>query len=470
MAHNVFTHDVYLSPLTWRYGSDKMRQLWSEVHRRRLWRRIWLALAEAQAELGLVAAEQVRDLRAHVEDVDIDSSLEIESEIQHDLMAEVRAYAQQCPVGGGIIHLGATSADIEDNAEAYRMRQGLDLILEQLQALLLDLADRIEEHADQACMGYTHLQPAEPTTVGYRLAQYGLDFLLDWEEATRLRGRIRGKGFRGATGTSASYTQLLADSGARPAELEAKVMSALGLQAFPVATQTYSRKQDWLVLNVLAGLGGSAYRFAFDLRILHSASLGEWTEPFGAGQVGSSAMPFKRNPVHAENIDSLARTVAALPRVAWDNAAHAFLERTLDDKANRRIIIPQAFLLTDEILRVFQGLVIQDWGVAQNLAAFGVFSATERLLMELVRAGADRQVMHELIRTHSMAAWDAIQSGQPNPLAERLASDPTILTYLAADQVTLLLDASGYVGDAPTRARSMADRIREVLGVAGGES
>jgi adenylosuccinate lyase len=473
MVENVFTHDVYLSPLTWRYGSDEMRQLWSEAHKRRLWRRIWLALAEAQAELGLVAAEQVRDLRAHVEEVDMDSSLQIESEIQHDLMAEVRAYARQCPVGGGIIHLGATSADIEDNAEAFRMRQGLDLILQQLRALLLHLSDRIEEHADQACMGYTHLQPAEPTTVGYRLAQYGLDLLIDWEEATRLRGRIRGKGFRGATGTSASYTQLLAESGTRPAELEAKAMSTLGLEAFPVATQTYPRKQDWLVLNVLAGLGGSAYRFAFDLRLLHSAPLGEWTEPFGAAQVGSSAMPFKRNPIHAENIDSLARMVASLPRVAWDNAAHAFLERTLDDKANRRMIIPQAFLLTDEILRrahrLLQGLAIQDRSVAQNLALFGVFSATERLLMELVRAGADRQAMHELIRTHSMAAWDAIQAGQPNPLTERLADDPTILTYLSPDQVTLLLDASAYVGDAPARARGMADRIREVLGAGGGD-
>jgi adenylosuccinate lyase len=343
----MFDHETFISPLTWRYGTEEMRRLWSEVHKHRLWRRTWVALAEAQSELGLVTPEQVADLRTHVDEVDLDRTLQIEAEIKHDLMAEVRAFAEQCPLGGGVIHLGATSMDIEDNADALRIRESLDLLLGRLRTLLTHLAERIEAQADHACMGYTHLQPAEPTTVGYRLAQYGLDLLIDLQELQRVRDGVRGKGFKGATGTSASYTQLLtspAQAGKPAKDLEVRVMSKLALEAFPVATQIYPRKQDWLVLNALAGLAGSLYRFAFDLRVLQSQLFGEWSEPFGSGQVGSSAMPFKRNPIAAENLDSLARLVATLPRVAWDNAAHSLLERTLDDKANRRMILPPVLL------------------------------------------------------------------------------------------------------------------------------
>ncbi|MFQ5341789.1 MAG: lyase family protein, partial [Anaerolineae bacterium] len=300
-----FDHTTFLSPFTWRYGSPEMRHIWSEVHRRRLFRRIWVALAEAQQAAGpsrasgrhLVTAEQVADLRAHQEDVDIARAHQIEREIRHDLMAEVRAFAEQCPVGGGIIHLGATSTDILDNADALRIRKALDLIIDGLTALLGDLAGQIDRWADVACMGFTHLQPAEPTTVGYRLAQYAQDLLIDLQELRRVRDGIRGKGIKGATGTSASYAELLAGSDVTPADLEALVMDALGLEAFDVATQVYPRKQDWLVLNALAGLAGSLYKFAFDLRLLQSPLAHEWFEPFGAAQVGSSAMPFKRNPV-----------------------------------------------------------------------------------------------------------------------------------------------------------------------------
>jgi adenylosuccinate lyase len=252
-------------------------------------------------------------------------------------------------------------------------------------------------------------------------------------------------------------------------KLETGVMARLGLEAFPVATQTYPRKQDWLVLNALAGLAGSLYKLAFDLRILQAQPFGEWSEPFGRRQVGSSAMPFKRNPIHAENMDSLARVVAALPQVAWDNAAHSLLERTLDDKGNRRLILPQAFLIADELLRraqrILSGLVIHEAVVARNLAVYGTFAATERLLMELVKAGADRQEMHEVIRRHSMAAWEVLglDASTPNPLAGLLSSDPTVLAYLRAGQVLALLEATDYVGDAPDRAKGLAHRIREVL-------
>ncbi len=459
-----FGHETYLSPFTWRYGSGAMRKLWSEEHKRRLWRRIWLALAEAQHALGLVTAGQVADLRAHVDEVDIERAHQIEAEIRHDLMAELRVYAEGCPVGGSILHLGATSMDIEDNADAVRLRDALDLVLDRLAVLLQALAGQIDRWAETPAMAFTHLQPAEPTTIGYRLAQYGGDLLMDFQELRRIREEIRGKGLKGAVGTSASYVQLLG-SPAAARDLEARVMAALDLPAFPVTTQTYPRKQDWLVLNALAGLAGSLYKFAFDLRLLQSPPLGEWSEPFGARQVGSSAMPFKRNPINSENIDSLARYLATLPHVAWENAAHSLLERTLDDSANRRLILPNAFLVADELLsratRLIQDLRVDEQAVAHTLGTYGTFAASERLLMELVKAGADRQEMHEVIRSHSMAAWESTRGGGPNPLADRLSTDPQVTTYLPPKRVRALLDATDYVGDAPQRARGMAEGIRK---------
>jgi adenylosuccinate lyase len=471
----MYDHQTYLSPLTWRYGSEEMRYIWSEEHKHLLWRRIWVALAAAQADFGLVTAEQLADLRAHESEIDLDRAFQIEAEIGHDLMSGVKVFAEQCPVGGGIIHLGTTSVDIEDNADVLRMREALDLILARLKTLLTRLAEQIEARSDQASMAFTHIQPAEPTTIGYRMAQYGLDLLIDFQELQRVRDDLKGKGIKGATGTSASFTQLLTPSPRagdvgveRARELESRVMDSLGLDSFPVTTQTYARKQDWLVLNALAGLAGSLHKFAFDLRILQSQPFGEWSEPFGSRQVGSSAMPFKRNPVHAENINSLARLAATLPRVAWDNAANSLLERTLDDSGNRRMILPQGFLLVDEVLhraqRILAGLVIKDQAVTRNLVKYGSFAATERLLMELVKAGADRQEMHEVIRQHSMAAWDAIQRGERNPLADSLTNDPLVSKYLSVEQVWALMDAGGYVGDAPFRARALAAEIRETLG------
>jgi adenylosuccinate lyase len=458
-----FDHTTFLSPLTWRYGSEEMRRIWSEVYKRRLWRRIWVALAEAQSELGLVSREQVEDLRAHMDEIDLARAEEIERVIHHDLMAEVKVFAEQCPVGGPIIHLGATSMDIEDNADALRLRESLALLIARLEELIAGLAEQIERWADTPAMAFTHLQPAEPTTIGYRLAQYGQDLLFDLLELRRLHAQIRGKGLKGAVGTAASYVQLLGRVGAR--RLERSVMDKLRLRAYPVATQTYPRKQDWAVLNALAGLAGTLYRFAFDLRVLQSPAIGEWSEPFGAQQVGSSAMPFKRNPVNAENIDSLARYVAALPRVLWDDAAHSLLERTLDDSANRRLVLPAAFLCTDEIVRranrIVRGLQINEAAVARNLERYGVFAATERLLMEAVKAGGDRQQLHEVIREHSMAAWAEVSAGRPNPLAERLSSEPAFTRLLPARRIRALLEAADYVGDAPQLARAMAAVLRK---------
>jgi adenylosuccinate lyase len=357
--------------------------------------------------------------------------------------------------------------DIEDNADAMRLRDSLLLVRKQLAELLLILAERIEAEAETVLMAYTHIQPAEPTTLGYRLSQYAQDFLEDYRALDFTLPLVRGKGFKGAVGTSASYTHLLEDRGLTPQEMERRIMARLGLAAFPVTTQTYPRKLDYQVLNVLAGIAQSAYKFSFDLRLLQSPVFGEMSEPFGRRQVGSSAMPFKRNPVTSESICSLARYVAGLPRVAWDNAALSALERTLDDSANRRSALPEAFLAVDEMLgrlqRVIKGLNISREAIARNMAAFGPFAATEPLLMSLVKAGADRQQMHERIRDASMAAWAAVQQGQPNPLRELLAADPAILAHLSADQIRAVLAAGSGVGDAPERSRALAKTIRETV-------
>ncbi len=463
-----YSHETYLSPLTWRYGSEEMRTIWSEVAKRKMLRQFWVALAEAQVEAGLVSAEQAADLRSRMQDVDIDRATEIEREIRHDLMAEIRLYAEQCPVGGPIIHLGATSMDALDNVDAMRQGRALDLIIERLFEVLGRLAERIEEEASRTVMAFTHIQPAEPTTVGYRLAQYAQDLLMDLAEIENVSHSLRGKGLKGAVGTSASYDQLLQDSEWTPRQLESRVMEKLNLKAFTVSTQTYPRKQDWLVTNALAGLCGSLHKLAFDMRLLQSPPIGEWSEPFGAKQVGSSAMPFKRNPVVAENVNSLTRHVAALPRVMWDNAALSLLERTLDDSANRRIVLPEAFLMTDEVLmrayRLVDGLRIWQGAIDRNLNAYGPFAGTERVLMEAVKAGGDRQLLHEAIREHSLTAWQEIQLGQPNPLADLITADQRFNQYLSIDTIIELLQASDHVGDAPERALLIAQKVRAAMG------
>ena len=301
----MYSHENYLSPYTWRYGSREMRKVWSEVNKRRLWREIWVTLAEVQAEFGLVTQEQVEDLRSQVGELNIARSFEIEEQIHHDLMAELKTFAESAPTGGAILHLGATSADIEDNADVLRMRQAFDVLLAKLAKLLLSLIGLVEDWAEYPLMGYTHLQPAEPTTLGYRLAFYAQDLFFDWDELRRARLGLRGKGFKGAVGTGASYAELIGVENL--AELETRLAMKLKLPFFSVTSQVYPRKQDYRVLNALAGLAGSLHKLAFDLRILQAQPFGEWSEPFGKSQVGSSAMPFKRNPINSENLDSLAR-------------------------------------------------------------------------------------------------------------------------------------------------------------------
>jgi adenylosuccinate lyase len=457
--------ETYQSPFTWRYGSLEMRRIWSEAEKRRLWRTIWAALAEAQSQYGLATLEQVQDLKDHIGSVHVERALEIEAEIHHDLMAELRAFAEQARIGGKILHQGATSTDIEDNADALRILQALDLLLEQLDRLLVALAERIIRWAEMPVMAYTHLQPAEPSTLGYRLAQYGQDLLFDHQWLLQTRAGVKGKGFKGAVGTSAAYAELVGKE--RLQVLEDKLSQLLGLPFFPVSTQTYPRKQDYFLLSAVASIGGSLYKFAFDMRLLQSPSIGEWAEPFGRKQVGSSAMPFKRNPINAEKIDSLARMLAQYPRLAWDNAAHSLLERTLDDSANRRTMLPEAFLIADELiltaLKIVEGMRVDDRAIARNLGVYGPFAATERVLMALSKAGADRQAMHERLRGLALTAWEAVGAGQPNPLETLLAADQEIGSYLPEGEIHNLMDVRQHLGDAPERAKALARRIRETI-------
>ncbi len=458
-------YETYQSPFTWRYGSPELRRVWSEAYKRRLWRKLWVALAEVQSEFGLVTAGQVEDLYRHEEQVDVPRALEIENAIHHDLMAELKLFAEQAPLGGGILHLGATSADIEDNADVIRQRASLDLILERLRNLLLLFTQKVETWADLPVIGFTHLQPAEPTTLGYRLAIYAHDLSVDWRNLTAVRSTLQGKGFKGAVGTGASYAELLGSD--RLGEFERSLSQKLDLPFFAVATQVYPRKQDFQLLSNLAGLGASLHKFAFDLRILQSSPIGELSEPFGKTQVGSSAMPFKRNPINAEKIDSLARALAQLPRIAWDNAAGSLLERTLDDSANRRTILPEAFLICDELLittqRILDGLQVNEDAIRRNLEAYAPFASIERLLVSLVRAGADRQAMHEVLRQHSLAASGEVQGGKPNPLVEWVSHDPEVRRYLAEDEICRLMNIRQYLGDAPLRARQLAETIRSSI-------
>lgn len=456
------THDSYRSPFSWRYGRDEMRALFSEEERRRLWRAVWVALAQAQMRWGLVSAEELADLQAHANEIDLDAALAIERQTHHDLVAELRLFARQAPRGGGRLHLGATSMDVEDTVEVYRLRRAIALLGGALHALLARFSQRVREHADLVCMGFTHLQPAEPTTVGYRFAVWAQDLLADYEHLRHVFGELRAKGLRGAVGTSASYEALLASPGASE-EMERAVLERFGLEASDVGTQTYSRTLDYRVLSALAGLGASLSKFAADVRILSAPPFGELREPFEEHQVGSSAMPFKRNPILCERMDSLARLLPSYADVAWQNAATNYLERTLDDSANRRTILPEAMLCTDELLglayRVVDGLHVDERRIAQNLRTYGPFAGTEAVMIAAARAGGDRQRLHAAIRDAALAAWSALERGEDNSLAILLAEQTELTAYVDPAEIRSLLDPSAHVGTAPARARRLAERV-----------
>ena len=454
----------YQSPFSWRYGSPEMRRLWSEENRRLTWRKLWVALAEAESDWNLVTREQVEDLKAHAGEVDLPASLEIEVSVRHDLVSEIRVFASQCPTGGGIIHLGATSMDIKDNADVLLIRDSLEILIDELFHLLSVFAPLIERTASLPVMAFTHLQPAEPTTLGYRLAGTAQDLIAEYRSLIALRVDLKGKGFKGAVGNAAAFVEMLGED--RFEEFESRISAIIGLSFFPVATQTYPRRQDLQVLSMLSSLAGCLAKFALDVRFLQSQPIGELAEPFGENQVGSSAMPFKRNPVEAEKIDSLARHVSALPQVAWQNMAGSVLERTLDDSANRRTILPETFLALDEMItcttRIVEGLTIREEAIQRTISTYGPFAGTERLLTVLTRNGADRQKVHEILRGHSLAAWREVEMGKPNPLEELISGDTVIGQYLTDGEIRELLNPGSYFGIAEKRAFAIAAEIRSL--------
>ena len=464
MAH-AYDHSSYVSPLSWRYGSEEMKEIFSEVHKRKLLRRVWIALARAEEKAGVVSKEQVEELEAHKDDIDIEKATEIENVIHHDLMAEIKTYASQCPKAGGIIHLGATSMDALDNADAVRFTEALALTLKRLDDLVDALSEKAEAYKNVPTMAFTHIQPAEITTIGYRLSQTLQDLLDDREQLVFVKKNIRGKGMKGAVGTAASYKELVAESSVSSIELENMVMEELGIKAYDAATQIYSRKQDLRIIEALSSIACTLHKFSLDFRILQSPSIGEFSEPFGKMQVGSSAMPFKRNPINSEKIDSLSRIVENAYQSAWNNAATTVLERSLDDSANRRIFIPESFIALDEMLiteiKVVKGMSIHSTATERLMSNYGVFASTERVLMELGKKGADRQKMHEVIREESLKAWVCVQEGKGNPLKKALLDNSELLSYLSKEEIEKALDASEYTGDAEKRTEMVLERARK---------
>ncbi len=463
-----YDHSVFISPFTWRYGSDEMKRIFSEEHKRKLLRRVWIALARAEMKAGLVTKEQLDELIAHKDDIDIDRAAEIENLIHHDLMAEIRTYAEECPKAGAVIHLGATSMDALDNADVVRFKEALILIREHLDDVISALAKKTGETKGVITMAFTHIQPAEITTIGYRLAGTLQDLLDDRDDLVLMIERIRGKGMKGAVGTSASYTTLTEGSGITARDIENAVMDELGIKAFDAATQIYSRKQDLRIMETLSSLACTLHKFSQDFRVLQSPPIGEFSEPFSSMQVGSSAMPFKRNPILSEKICSLARIVEEGVTTAWQNAASTFLERSLDDSASRRIFIPESFLALDEMLvtekKVIEGMQIHGQATKRLLDNYAVFASTERLLMELGKKGADRQKMHEEIRKESLRAWALVQEGKSNPLKDELMANSMILGYLTKEEIARALDASSYTGDAVERTEKVLKRAQKALG------
>ena len=418
----------YDNPLIARYASEEMSKLWSPQRKFSTWRKLWVALAEAEAELGLaVTAEQIAELKAHVDDIDFASAARHEKKLRHDVMAHVHAYGDVCPKARAIIHLGATSCYVTDNTDLLLIREGLTLVRNRLATVIDKLGTFAFETRDLACLGFTHFQPAQPTTVGKRACLWIFDLVQDLEEIEFRLAGLKARGVKGTTGTQASFLELFHGDHAKVRKLDELVSQKMGFaDAYSVTGQTYSRKIDAQVLASLSGIAQSSHKAATDLRLLQH--LKEIEEPFEAEQIGSSAMPYKRNPMRAERICGLARFVMSLEQSAASTLATQWLERTLDDSANRRLTLPQGFLATDAILILYQniasGFVVYPQVIARHLRAELPFMASEGIMMAAVEKGGDRQSLHERIRQHSQAAALVVkQHGGENDLLERLKKD-----------------------------------------------
>ncbi len=454
--------DVYDNPLVSRYASPEMSALWGPRRKFGTWRRLWLALAEAQAELGLTAAdgsqrispEQLAEMRAHLDDIDLAAADRYEREFRHDVTAHNHTFGDAAPLARGIIHLGATSCDITDNADLILLRQGLYLVRDRLVALIDALAVFAEKWKGLPTVGFTHFQPAQLTTVGKRATLWCQELLLDLTEIEHRLATLRFRGVKGATGTQASFLALFGGDAAKVAKLEELVARKMGFESCQAVTgQTYSRKVDSQILDALSGVGQSMHKMGTDIRLL--AHRQELDEPTEAAQVGSSAMPYKRNPMRSERMCGLARYLMALPASAAHTAATQWLERTLDDSVNRRLTLPQGFLAADAALRlginVIRGLEVFPAIIRANVEAVLPYMATENLMMAAVAAGGDRQVIHEKIRGHSRSVAAEVRLGQPAvPLLKRLQGE----SDFARVDFAAVLAPEDYVGLAPRQVEA----------------
>ena len=446
MANN---KDSYISPLSTRYASAEMQHIFSENFKFRTWRRLWIALARAEQALGLdITDEQIAEMEAHKDDIDYATAEAREREVRHDVMAHVYAFGRQCPKAEPIIHLGATSCYVGDNTDVIILREASQLVLRKAAQVLRNLAAFAKQYKALPCLAYTHLQPAQLTTVGKRATLWMYELTQDIENLEFQLGRLRLLGSKGTTGTQASFMELFAGDEEKVRRLEQLIAEDMGFTAcVPVSGQTYSRKIDAYFLSVLSGFAQSAYKFSNDLRLLQSFE--EMEEPFEAHQIGSSAMPYKRNPMRSERISSLARYVIADSINPAMTAGTQWFERTLDDSANKRISVSEAFLAVDAILNIYinitQGLVVYDRVVTRRVMEKLPFMATENIMMESVKRGGNRQELHEALRVHSHAAARRVKlEGGANDLIDRIAADP--LFPLSREEIVSQLDPALYIG------------------------
>ena len=464
MANN---KDSYISPLSTRYASAEMQHIFSENFKFRTWRRLWIALARAEQALGLdITDEQIAEMEAHKDDIDYATAEAREREVRHDVMAHVYAFGKQCPKAEPIIHLGATSCYVGDNTDVIILREASQLVLRKAAQVLRNLAAFAEQYKALPCLAYTHLQPAQLTTVGKRATLWMYELTQDIENLEFQLGRLRLLGSKGTTGTQASFMELFAGDEEKVCRLEQLIAGEMGFAAcVPVSGQTYSRKVDAYFLSVLSGFAQSAYKFSNDLRLLQSFE--EMEEPFEAHQIGSSAMPYKRNPMRSERICALARYVIADGLNPAMTACLQWFERTLDDSANKRIAVSEAFLATDAILNLYENvaanLVVHPKVIEKHVLEELPFMATENILMDAVKRGGDRQALHERIRTHALAAGQRVKGeGKDNDLLERIAADPAF--GLSRQEVFRHLDPAAYIGCCPQQVERFLDQqVRPVL-------
>lgn len=456
-------YDKYESPFSTRYASDEMQYLFSQNMKFRTFRKLWIALARAEKKAGLdITDEQIAELEAHRDDINYDAAEAYEKKLRHDVMAHVHAYGDQCPKAKPIIHLGATSCYVGDNTDMIIMREGLKLVRSKLLTVMKNLRDFALEYKGMPALGYTHLQPAQLTTVGKRATLWLYELTLDLEDLDYVASSLKLLGSKGTTGTQASFLELFDGDEEKIKQVEADIAAEMGFkECVPVSGQTYTRKFDTRVLNVLAGIASSAYKFANDMRLLQSFK--EMEEPFEKNQIGSSAMPYKRNPMRCERICALARYVISDTINPEITSSTQWFERTLDDSANKRISMAEGFLGVDSILNIFinvtKGLVVYPKMVERRIMNELPFIASENILMDAVKKGEDRQELHELIREHSIAAGKRVkEEGLDNDLIERIASDPRF--GLSRDEIVTNLDPKNYTGRSE---RQVEEFIRDVV-------